>query len=421
MKTILATTYAVNPYKGSEDGMGWNFILQIAKEHKVIAITRENNKEAIEKYQRENADCRYQNIQFEYFDLPYWMRFWKRGQRGAMLYFYLWQFFLPIMVIKRKLHFDVAHNVNFHNDWTASFLWLLGKPFVWGPTGHHPKIPKTYLKEATRKERLKEQITWILKKMFWSLDPFLKITKWKAKHIFCMNSEVEQVLGLKENWSILPSVACEQGSVLSSKNKGKFTVLSVGRFVPLKGFDVTIKSFAQLIKDNAIDDAELVLVGKGPMKKRLQAIIDQEGIKDKVRLIDWIERDQLKALYTVSDVFLFPSHEGAGMVVAEAMSYGLPVLCFDNSGPGEFISVQSGIKVPYSNYDESIYKFAAALELLYRDINYRDTLAYNAQREYAERLTWDHKGEILAKVYDRVLQSQKPVTTMSPKLSQSLR
>ncbi|WP_276836161.1 hypothetical protein, partial [Chryseobacterium cucumeris] len=61
---ILATCYAVNPYKGSEDAMGWNFVYQIARFRKVIAITRENNKIHIEKYMAENPDPVYMNIQF---------------------------------------------------------------------------------------------------------------------------------------------------------------------------------------------------------------------------------------------------------------------------------------------------------------------------------------------------------------------
>ena len=87
MKRILTTTYAVNPYKGSEDGMGWNFIMQIARFNKVISITRENNRQTIEKYMEENPNTLYSNIEFLYFDLPYWMRFWKKGSRGAMLYY----------------------------------------------------------------------------------------------------------------------------------------------------------------------------------------------------------------------------------------------------------------------------------------------------------------------------------------------
>ena len=91
MKTILATTYAVNPYKGSEDGMGWNFVLQIAKNNKVLAITRENNRMDIEKYMSTNPNDLYENMTFLYFDLPYWKRWWKKGGRGAMLYYWMWQ------------------------------------------------------------------------------------------------------------------------------------------------------------------------------------------------------------------------------------------------------------------------------------------------------------------------------------------
>ena len=117
MKTILATAYAVNPYKGSEDGMGWNALYQIARFNKVIAITRENNRPHIEKYMSENPDSVYQNMEFLYFDLPKWMRFWKKKSRGAMLYYWMWQKAMPKFILKQKIDFDIVHNLNFHNDW----------------------------------------------------------------------------------------------------------------------------------------------------------------------------------------------------------------------------------------------------------------------------------------------------------------
>ena len=80
-KTILATAYAMNPYKGSEDGMGWNFVCQIARFNQIIAITRENNRASVERYMAEHPSELYNNIQFYYFDLPYWLRFWKKGSR----------------------------------------------------------------------------------------------------------------------------------------------------------------------------------------------------------------------------------------------------------------------------------------------------------------------------------------------------
>jgi len=105
-QTILATCYAVNPYKGSEDAMGWNFVYQIARFRKVFVITRENNKSHIENYMKENPDPVYQNMNFLYFDLPYWMRFWKNGSRGALLYYYLWQRGIVLFIKKQKLNLD---------------------------------------------------------------------------------------------------------------------------------------------------------------------------------------------------------------------------------------------------------------------------------------------------------------------------
>jgi len=46
-KTILITAYAVNPFKGSEDGTGWNISKEIAKEYNTIIITRKNTQKAL--------------------------------------------------------------------------------------------------------------------------------------------------------------------------------------------------------------------------------------------------------------------------------------------------------------------------------------------------------------------------------------
>src|SRR5262245_59956149 len=141
MRTILITAYAVNPYKGSEDGMGWNFILQAARYHRVIAVTRVNNGPSIRKYQEANPGDKelYRRIRFLYFDWPAWLRWWKKGPLLSMIYFYGWQLTMALWLRRKKLPVDIVHNLNIHNDWTPSFLWLLGKPMVWGPIGHHDR------------------------------------------------------------------------------------------------------------------------------------------------------------------------------------------------------------------------------------------------------------------------------------------
>jgi glycosyltransferase involved in cell wall biosynthesis len=405
-KTILATAYAVNPYKGSEDGMGWNFVLQIARFNNVIAITRQNNRPHIEKYILKFPNELYQNITFLYYDLPYWMRFWKKGSRGAMLYFWMWQRAMPIFVKGQKLSFDIVHNINFHNDWTPSYLWKLNKPFVWGPIGHHPPIPSNFLKFYSKSYWLKDRLALLIKKFFWNWSPALKRAIRHSNHILCMNSDVSKVLNLKQkSYCIMPSVATEDFGCQAIKTKNKFTLISAGRLVPLKGFDLTVLAFAHFMERLPSSEkqlCELVIVGSGPEKKYLEELADQHGIQPYVHFIEWIERKSLLKLYQQSSAFIFPSHEGAGMVVAEALSFGLPVVCLDNSGPGEFVDKHSGISIRANNVEEACEGLSLAILKLYENPTHLSDLSLGARKRFTDYFHWDRRGDQLQQVYMNV-------------------
>ncbi|REC41138.1 MULTISPECIES: glycosyltransferase [Chryseobacterium] len=406
-QTILATCYAINPYKGSEDAMGWNFVYQIARFRKVFVVTRENNKTHIEKYMKENPDSLYENMNFLYFDLPYWMRFWKKGGRGALLYYYLWQRGIVSFVKKQKVDFDIAHNVNFHNDWTPSFLWKLKKPLVWGPVGHHPLIPKQYLKDYSKKYFLKDRLTWMVKNFFWKLSPSLKKTVQHSNHIWCMNSGVPDKLKVKKDqYSLYPSVASEdfyQKDEVAVKSD--FAIISVGRFVPLKGFDLTIRSFIQFISALSAEEkakCKLILVGTGEQKQFYKDLIQQNNAENYIEIIEWIDRRELMKMYEKASVFLFPSHEGAGMVVPEALSFGLPVVCLQNEGPGEFITEKCGFTVPQQEYDQTVTELSDSLMKLFSDKDLQHKMSIEARKHYLDRFSWEKRGDHLNTIYNQI-------------------
>ena len=93
MKKILITVYAVNPFKGSEDGTGWNITRRILQQFNVILVTRKNNIEHLKKYIEENECEDLKRITYVGFDLPYWVLNIKRqrGSKAHGFYFYLWQ------------------------------------------------------------------------------------------------------------------------------------------------------------------------------------------------------------------------------------------------------------------------------------------------------------------------------------------
>lgn len=405
-KTVLATTYAVNPYKGSEDAMGWNYVKQIARNFNVIAVTRENNRVAIEEYMAENPDPAYERITFLYFDLPYWMRFWKKGSRGALLYYWMWQRAIPGFIRRQAVEFDIVHNLNFHNDWTPSYLWKLNKPFVWGPIGHHPMIPRIFRERMSLRQRIKERLTWWVKSYFWHKSSDLRNTIEHSSFIWCMNSSVPRNLSFNgAKMGIGPSVAADEFKIDKPVTSPIFHLISAGRFVPLKGFDLTLKGFAtfsRMLSPEARKVVKLTLVGKGPEKESYHDFIAKNNLGEVVEIIEWIERPKLMQMMSSASAFVFPSHEGAGMVVPEALSHGLPVICLDNYGPGEFVNENCGIIVPIDTYDQVITDIASAMYTLYSEPDLLKEMSKNAKQHFYEKFDWKVRGQQLKAIYDRL-------------------
>ena len=404
MKIILMTAYDINPYKGSEAATGWNFTLQIARFNKVLAVTRKNNQEPIERYIKKfNIDV--SNIKFYYYDLPYYLRFWKKGARGSSLYFYLWQMFMPLFVKKNDIYFDIAHNVNFHADAFPTFLWLLGKPTLWGPINHNEKIPKEYL--STKKEYLKDRLKWIVKSFNWNFDPFMILAKKNVDMIIGGNSSVQKRLGIKDHKFIrMTQVASEKLDISFQKKEiDCFNVLVVGRFLTIKSFDIALLSFDRFYKQLSFEEkkkVKLTIIGQGP----LEGILKKTGAKldsnKSIEFIGWVEKDTMDSYYENASLFVFPSHEGAGMVVVEALSHGLPVVCFDNYGAGEFVNDTCAIKIPYTNYRQSISDYANAMMKLYRDDKLSSNMSSSAVQLFEEKFTWSSKGIVLKELYTKL-------------------
>ena len=233
----------------------------------------------------------------------------KIRERGYVLYFYLWQLFLPLFVKAKGIKFDLEHAVNFHSDSHPQFLWILGKPVFWGPIGHHPLVPKNYLSSIYgRNIFLKDRLYNFVKFMMRNFDPFYYVSKWTEKRIFVINSSIN--LSVRAN-NIVKQVEIKQ-------EQDNFVVLAVGRFVYMKGFDITIRSFDKFYYQlNSTDQqkVKLKLVGTGEELSRMRDIIEQENLQSVVEIIPWVEKKEMEQIYRSSSIFCFGSYEGAGMVV----------------------------------------------------------------------------------------------------------
>lgn len=409
MKTILITAYAVNPFKGSEDGTGWNMVKEISKEFKVILITRKNNVPHLERYFNEIEPELKDRIEYHGFDLSDWILKWKKrlGTKGHVVYFYFWQRSIIRFLKQRSFEFSASMSLNFHSDSHPHFLWKLNKPCLWGPIGHHPRIPKsfilkTYGIKAYLIDRMFYRVKWVMR----NVNPAFRKAVRKSERIFVINSSIRKVIGAPVNKTIeLSAVAAKVVPTTRAVESHLFTVLCAGRFHFMKGFDVAIRSFFEFLDELSPSErkqARLVLVGKGPEKSMLQKIANESPYSDKVEWVEWIEHSEMDNLYANSDIFLFPSHEGAGMVVPEAMSHGLPVLTFDNVGPGELVGMKE-LAIEYGSYSESIKRFGDKLFSLYS--NRKELLKFKKRirEKHLRHLTWEAKGRMLRKELNQIL------------------
>lgn len=114
--------------------------------------------------------------------------------------------------------------------------------------------------------------------------------------------------------------------------RGRRFALSVGRLVPYKGFDDLITAAASLD-----DDQPIIIAGTGPLKDELAAMIDRLGVGDRVLLAGRVSDELLKALFAHAAFFVLSSNqrsEAYGVVLLEAMTFGLPIVATDIEGSG---------------------------------------------------------------------------------------
>jgi glycosyltransferase involved in cell wall biosynthesis len=165
-----------------------------------------------------------------------------------------------------------------------------------------------------------------------------------------------------------------------------------------KRVDVVIESFAIVLRKHPA--ARLVIGGTGPSLPALQSLANKLGLSDTVLFSGYIPDDELPLYYAMADIFVFHSaYETFGIVLAEAMAAGTPVVSVDHTAiPDVVTDRDTGVLVP--PFDPAA--MANAVGELLESPGERARLSANARLWVEKNLAWeriaDHYEEVLKAV-----------------------
>ncbi len=152
------------------------------------------------------------------------------------------------------------------------------------------------------------------------------------------------------------------------------TILAVGRLSPAKDHATLVRAWAQLERRHPT--WRLRIIGEGPLHAGLVDLIDEFDLE---RVVIDEPTSEIEAAYTSAKILAMPSvHEGFGLVTAEAMACGLPVIGFaDCEGTNEIVvDGRNGLLVEPG--DDRVTAFASAMATLIEDEPQRRRLAAGA-------------------------------------------
>jgi glycosyltransferase involved in cell wall biosynthesis len=204
----------------------------------------------------------------------------------------------------------------------------------------------------------------------------------RFRHVVAVSDSIREqipaVVGIEPERLTTVHNGVTNGAACTQAAARGLTFITVGRFDAIKNHELMIQAFAKVAAQ--FPTAKLMLVGDGPHRAPLEALVDTLGLESKVELTGF--RSDVAHLLTQADVFLMSSrYEGVSIALLEAMRAGLPAVATRVGGiPETVIPDQTGLLVA----SEDTEGFAAAMSALAASPELRRQFG-TAAREFQRR------------------------------------
>lgn len=252
--------------------------------------------------------------------------------------------------------------------------WLTGTPYIIFTHGMDVLIPQRYLRKR-----------WLLQRVLRSAQHIVAVSQFTANQIYQFDASLT-VTVIHPAAHITPELPIKPVSNLPQQ-----FILSVGRLVERKGFDMIIRSIVHF------PDVHYVIAGQGADEFRLIELAKQYAVQNRVHFFHDLTNAQIAYLYQHCLFLVMPSRqladgdvEGFGIVVLEANSFGKTALGGTDGGMAD--AIQNGITGLLVDGTDHIAVTEAIRGLL--DLDYRHTLEVQT-KQFSESHSWEYAAKQL--------------------------
>jgi len=214
-----------------------------------------------------------------------------------------------------------------------------------------------------------------------SKDNAEKISKRYKKYVHTVPNGVDTDIFVKDREK---SIYIRERYSLQQKK----VLMSVGRVVGWKGFQIVIQSLVEL------EDFYYVLIGDGDYLNELRGLVKSLNLEERVLLMGSIEHKNLPDYLAMADIFVQPSigHEAFGITIIEAMSMSIPVVASNNGGIKDIIiDGINGYLFEINNIEEMIEKIKICYE-------FKERISEEARKDVLSKFTWTSSMDKLIEI-----------------------
>ena len=278
-------------------------------------------------------------------------------------------------------------------------------PYPWGEVSWlraHPRVPTvlTYHSDIVRQKAMLTLYRPLLNRVLDRVDLIIASSPDMVEQSEFLRRHADKCrvvpFGIDtERFAETPEMAARAAEIRSEHTRP--VVLFVGRLIYYKGVDVLVRAMAAV-------DADLVIVGTGPLEDELVARAASLGISDRVTVLPPLPGPELAAYYRAADIFCLPSvarSEAFGLVQLEAHAAGTPVVSTRLTTGVPFVNQHgvTGLTVPPGDVEA----LASALDELVRDEALRARLGAQAYQRVTTEFTVPRMVERTLEVYHEAI------------------